>query len=58
MNKRNEPVFRQAILAGAKEKRARLERERVELMAREAGEQEVRKDYLQKVVSLFASTYP
>ncbi|KAJ8707764.1 hypothetical protein PYW07_011441 [Mythimna separata] len=46
---------KQAILAGAKEKRAQLARERVELMAREAGEQEVRTDILQKAVRLFAN---
>ncbi|CAH0699494.1 unnamed protein product [Spodoptera exigua] len=46
---------KQAILAGAKEKRAALQRERNELMAAELAEQEVRRDLLQKTVNLFQS---
>ena len=49
-------VSRQAKLAGAKEKRAQAARERIELMAKEVAEQEVRRDLLQKAVNLFHST--
>ncbi|XP_050557845.1 dynein axonemal intermediate chain 7 homolog isoform X1 [Spodoptera frugiperda] len=44
---------KQAILAGAKEKRAALVRERNEMMAAELAEQEVRRDLQQKAVNLF-----
>ncbi|RVE46260.1 hypothetical protein evm_009084 [Chilo suppressalis] len=44
---------RQAILAGAKEKRAQLARERAELMAKDNAEQEIRRDILQKTCDLF-----
>ncbi|KAJ0182966.1 hypothetical protein K1T71_000942 [Dendrolimus kikuchii] len=44
---------KQAILAGAKEKRATLARERAELMAKDNAEQELRSDLLQKTVNLF-----
>ena len=46
---------RQAILAGAKEKRATLARERAELMAKDNEELDIRKDILTKTVSLFHS---
>ncbi|XP_047038620.1 dynein axonemal intermediate chain 7 homolog [Helicoverpa zea] len=44
---------KQAILAGAKEKRAAAAKARNELMAREIAEQDVRRDVLQKAVNLF-----
>lgn len=49
-------LSRQAKLAGAKAKRAQMERDRLELMAKEVAEQEVRRDLLQKAVNLFQST--
>ncbi|XP_063836421.1 ABC transporter F family member 4-like [Ostrinia nubilalis] len=48
---------KQAILAGAKEKRAALARERAELMAKDNTEQEVRRDILQKTCDLFHSKH-
>ncbi|XP_026735062.1 axonemal 84 kDa protein-like [Trichoplusia ni] len=44
---------KQAILAGAKEKRANLAKERNEKMAKEVAEQDVRRDILQKACNLF-----
>ncbi|CAH2101761.1 unnamed protein product [Euphydryas editha] len=44
---------KQAILAGAKEKRAALARERAELMAKDTAEQDTRRDILAKTVNLF-----
>uniref|UniRef100_A0A2A4K144 IC97/Casc1 N-terminal domain-containing protein n=1 Tax=Heliothis virescens TaxID=7102 RepID=A0A2A4K144_HELVI len=44
---------KQAILAGAKEKRAAAAKVRNEMMAREVAEQEVRRDVLHKAVNLF-----
>nr|XP_026483526.1 protein CASC1-like [Vanessa tameamea] len=44
---------KQAILAGAKEKRATLARERAELMAKDNAEQDIRRDILAKTVNLF-----
>ncbi|XP_060809002.1 dynein axonemal intermediate chain 7 [Amyelois transitella] len=44
---------KQAILAGAKEKRAAAARERAELMAKDNEEQEIRRDILQKACNLF-----
>ncbi|CAG9794555.1 unnamed protein product [Diatraea saccharalis] len=48
---------KQAILAGAKEKRAQLARERAELMAKDNSEQEIRRDLLQKTCDLFQIGY-
>ncbi|KAM3955584.1 LOW QUALITY PROTEIN: dynein axonemal intermediate chain 7 [Aphomia sociella] len=44
---------KQVILAGAKEKRITLARERAELMATDNAEQEIRRDLLQKTCDLF-----
>ncbi|CAG4967424.1 unnamed protein product [Colias eurytheme] len=44
---------KQAILAGAKEKRANLARERAELMAKDHAEQDIRRDILAKACALF-----
>ncbi|XP_073965464.1 dynein axonemal intermediate chain 7-like [Choristoneura fumiferana] len=44
---------KQAILAGAKEKKAALARERAELLAKDNAEQEIRRDLLAKACVLF-----
>ncbi|XP_075988674.1 dynein axonemal intermediate chain 7-like isoform X2 [Anticarsia gemmatalis] len=49
----SEAEVRQAILAGAKEKRLALQRERNELMAKDVDEQDIRRDILKKTVLLF-----
>lgn len=47
--------FRQARLAGAKEKRAALARARAELLAQDLEEQDIRRDILDKTCTLFES---